>query len=204
MSVTIPVAKRVVVGGLLVCLLPVLSGCTWQGYVVARGVRTATGTRAQVHPIVPVTSTLRTYRVIETHALENLVPGMPSELEQYLNDALAQQLSQVESSPTIVRSDPDSASSDALATDAPAVPTLAFEGVIDDYDPGYASLRLVELGLNHLVVTVRINLHDKQTGQTVAAASVTVEDNRVTATSKEMINRLAYHVRTFVEAGYAK
>jgi hypothetical protein len=198
-------ARRASVVGLSVCLGCVLSGCTWQGYAVTRGIRTVTGARTQVHSIVPVTSTLRTYRVIETHWLENLIPGrMPSELERYLNDALAEQLHLVASSPTIVRRDPELAFTEALAPGAPAVPTLVFEGFIDDYDPGYIGLRLVELGFNHMVITVRIQLRDKQTGQIVGAASITAQDNRVTATVRGTIGRLAHRVRTLVGAGYAR
>ena len=79
--------RLVLVAGWLACLLTAFSGCTWQGYAVTRGIRTATGTRTVLHAITPVTAPLLPYRVIEMHPLENLVPAMPSELERYLNDA---------------------------------------------------------------------------------------------------------------------
>jgi hypothetical protein len=159
-----------------------------------------TGIRTELHAIIPITSPLRTYRVIEMRPLENLVPAMPSELERYLNDVLAEQLQHIASSPAIVRPNPDDASGET-AGGAP-VPTLVFEGVIDDYDPGYVGLRLVELGLNHQVVTVRIRLTDKQTGTILGAASVTAQDNRAIGTAKQTIGRLASRLRAFVGAGY--
>jgi hypothetical protein len=198
-------ARRGSVPALVVCLACTLSGCTWQSYAATRGIRFVTGGRTQLHPIVPVAATLRPYRVIEMPSLENLLPErMPSDLERYLNDVLAGQLHLVASSPTIVRRDPGLGSGDTRAPLAPDVPTLVFEGFIDDYDPGYVGLRLVELGFNHMVVTVRFELRDKQTGRVVGAASITVQDNRVTATMRSAIGRLADQVRAFVEAGYAK
>jgi hypothetical protein len=101
-----------------------------------------------------------------------------------------------------VRRDPEPTSEDSGGSDAADVPTLVLDGFIDDYDPGYVGLRLVELGLNHQVVTVRIQLQDKQTGAVVGAASVTAQDNRVVGTAKANIGRLVSRVRMFVEAGY--
>ena len=170
-----------------------LTACTWQGYAVSRGVRLVTGFRTQVHPVIPVSSSLKAYRVIEMPPLENLLPGrMPSKLETYLNDQLMEQLRLLPSSPKIVS--PDSGT--------PEVPTLVFEGFIDDYDPGYVGLRLAELGFNHLVLTVRFQVKDKQTGRIVCAASVTAQDDRAIATARSAMNRLAHRVRTFIETGY--
>ena len=194
------VAGRVVIAGLLSLAL---SGCAWQGYAVSRGVRLLTGARTQVHAVIPVSSPLAAYRVIEMPRLENLLPGrMPSELEHYLNDRLAQQLHLLPSSPTIARLDDRLPSVQSPESDTPKVPTLVFEGFIDDYDPGYVGLRLVELGFNHFVLTVRFQFKDKQTGHIVCAASVTAQDDRATATARSAMDRLAQHVRTFMEAGY--
>lgn len=163
-----------------------------------------TGARTQVHSIVPVTAPLRRYRVIETHSLENLMPGkMPPVLERYLNDVLAEQLRSIASAPAIVRGDAELWSDQGVTPSVPAEPTLVLEGFIDDYDPGYVGLRLVELGFNHMVVTIRFQLRDKQTGRIVGAASVTAQDNRVTATVRETIGRLVESVRSLIGAGYA-
>jgi hypothetical protein len=198
-------ARRAAVSGLVACLVCALAGCTWQQYAVTRGARMVTGARTRMHAITPVTSTLRGYRVIEMHSLENLLPGrMPGDLERYLNDALAEQLHLVASTPAVVRVDPVLPTGETPAPGTPGVPTLVFEGFIDDYDPGYAGLRLIELGFNHVVVTVRIQLRDKQTGQIVGAASVTAQDNRVTATARSAIKRVADHTGAFVGKGYAR
>ncbi len=196
--------RRVACVGLAMCALPPLAGCTWQGYAVSRGVRTVTGARTQLHAIVPVAATLRSYRVIEMHPLENLVPTMPSELERFLTDALADQLHHLASSPAIVQRDPNATPLDASSPDAPTAPTLVLDGEIDDYDPGYVGLRLVELGLNHQVITIRIQLQDKQTGKVVGAASITAQDKTVISTAKQTIRRVASRVRAFVGAGYGE
>lgn len=188
---------------LLASLAPLLAGCTWQGYAVSRGIRTVTGTRTQVHTIVPVTTTLRQYRAIEVQPFDNLVPAMPSELERFLNDSVADALGQLETAPSVVRPDLADSLSDGQAS-SPSELTLVLAGVIDDYDPGYVGLRLVELGLNHQVITVRIQLQDKATGRIVGAASITSQDKRVIATARETIGRIAAHVRAFVETGYGE
>ena len=196
-------ARRVCALALYVCFGCGFAACTWQEYAVSRGIRTVTGARTQLHCIVPITTPLRTYRVIETQRLRNLAPGtMPSDLEEYLNDALDEQLRLLAAAPTIVHErDPAPMADESLVRSIPTVPTLAFGGFIDDYDPGYIGLRLVELGFNHMVVTVRIRLLDKSTGQTMGAASITAQDNRVTATSKGTIDRLAHRVARFLDTG---
>ncbi len=163
-----------------------------------------TGGPTRTHTIVPLASSLRPYRVIETHPLEDEVGGrMPAEDERYLNQTLADQLGRVSSEPTVVRAGPTGAAPGAARPPA-AARTLVVDGSIDDYDPGYAGLRLVELGFNHMVVTARIRLRDKATGQVMGAASVTAQDDRVTATVRGTIWRLVAHLTSFVDAGYAK
>jgi len=205
MSATRPISRCARTVALL-CLLGTLAGCTWQGYAIGRGVRWVTGSRTQVHTIIPVASTLRTYRVIETHWLENLMPGrVPADLERGLNDDLAMQLRQLAWAPSIVRVDPDLPTDGSAApAAAPAQPTLVFEGFVDDYDPGYVGLRLAELGFNHVVITVRIQVRDKATGQILGAASITAQDDRVTATARRAAGRLAQRVRAFLGASDAK
>ncbi len=200
-----PTTLRGLAIGLLVCGVVSLAGCAWRPYVVTRGIRLMTGGPTRVHTLVPITTPLRQYRVIEVHWLDNLLPGrVPSDLEQYLNDQLAGQLLHLPSSPTVVRLDPNLPPEIAAPPEPPDTPLLAFEGFIDDYDPGYFGLRLAEVGFNHMVVTVRVDLRDMRTGRVVGAASVTAQDDRATATARTTIRRLARHVHQFVEAGYAE
>ena len=200
-----PVAiARVVGSGWLLCLLA-LPGCAWQSYTVTRGVREFTGAPTRVHVIAPVSTSLRSYRIIEVHELDNMLPGrVPAQIERGLNSALDRQLRELPSSPRIVHPDPAMTSEQSVEPAAPGVPTLVVDGAIDDFDQGYAWLRLAELGFNHMVATVRIRLSDKRTGRTLGAVSVTAQDDRVTATSGRTIRRLAARIGRFVGTGYAR
>jgi hypothetical protein len=198
-----PRGKAAVQTGVLLGLAVSAAGCSWTGYSVTRGIRAITGGPTRTHTIVPVTSSLRRYRIIEAHPLEDEIGGrMPADDERYLNQVLADELGHVSSNPKVVR--PVPAGAGAAPPSVPAAPTLVVEGSIDDYDPGYAGLRLIELGFNHMVVTARIRLRDKATGRVMGAASVTAQDDRVTATVRGTIWRLVEHIKSFVGAGYAK
>jgi hypothetical protein len=175
----------------------VLSGCGWQTYLVTRGINHFTGKPTRFHSIVPLSGALDRYRQVEVKPLENLLLGqIPPQMEVYLNQQIFSQLHSVKSKPEIVTLDetqPD-----------PGKPSLVLEGYIDDYDPGYIGLRFVELGFNHVAVTVRFQLRDRQSGQIVAAASVTAQDDRVTATPRGAINTIARRIRDFVNSGYGR
>jgi hypothetical protein len=173
-----------------------LSGCSYQTYVIGRAVRHVMGTATRFHPITPPEGSFARYRIIEVQPLDNMLADrLPADVEQYINAAIVRQLHQVKGNPAIAIYD---------AEGTPTEPTLVFEGFIDDYDPGYLGLRLVELGFNHIAVTVRFRLRDKQTGQIMEAASITAQDDRVTATSHGAINRIAKRIRTFVNSGYGR
>jgi hypothetical protein len=188
-----------------VAALAASGGCAWQGYVTSRGVRLITGVSTRVHTIVPLTQPLRPYRTIEARWLKNLLPGrVPPDLEQDLNDQLADALHHVASAPDVVRVDPDLPADLPVPPPASGTPTLEFAGFIDDYDPGYFGLRLAELGFNHMVMTIRVELRDTATQQVLAAASITAQDDRATATGRATIARLVDRVRAFVGAGYAR
>ncbi len=190
---------------LLAALAASLSGCTWQGYAVGRGVRTLTGGPTRTHTVVPLAESLRRYHIIETHWLDDQLGGrMPAGEQRDLNDGLVAQLRGLPSRPDVRRADPDPSDGSAPEPDVAGAPTLVLDGSIDDYDRGYEGLRLVELGFNHLVVTVRVRLRDKQTGRVLAAASITAQDDRVTATTRGTIRRLVRHIGSFVRAGYAR
>jgi hypothetical protein len=185
----------------LLGLLVTMPGCTWQAYAVSRGVRYATGVQTRVHVITPVTASVRDYRVIEVQSLENLLPGhVPPHVEAFVNARILEELRLLSSSPYVLG--PDDQQTEAAIPAAPVVPTLLVDGFIDDFDPGIAALRLAELGFNHIALTVRVRLRDKETGQVLGAASVTAQDNRVTATSTATVRRLARRLRSFINGGY--
>lgn len=180
-----------------------VASCSWQAYAVSRGLRYATGAETRLHTLQPVASSLREYRVIEIHPLDDLLPGhVPVELERYLNARLARELQSVPTAPRVVLVDPLAAPADGDPPAADPSETLLCQGYIDDYDPGYLSLRLVELGFNHVALTVRLQLRDKSTGHVVGAASVTAQDDRVSATSRGAVDRLVHRLGQFVDAGY--
>lgn len=182
--------------GIFVCIVA-LSGCSWQQYVGARAVRTLTGSKLRYHSLTPLNDTLDRYRIIEVRQLDNeVLDQIPVSLEKYLNDRIASELKAVNTAPAI------RSSAGADTQDGPAQPTLVLSGAIQDYDPGYFGLRLVEFGFNHIAVTITFELRDKQTGDLLASGSVTAQDDRATPSPKSAINKIARRIRNAVDAGY--
>jgi hypothetical protein len=123
-------------------------------------------------------------------------------MEVYLNEQIMKALKGMPSSPTVVTSAEDAIGEADMTVANSAIPTLVVEGELDDYDAGSLPLRVVELGFNHVAVTVRLRLRDKQSGRILAAASITTEDNRATGTTTTAIDHLAKRIRAFVGSGY--
>ena len=189
----------------LACLGFIASGCSVGSYGIGRGIRYATGASTHMHIAVPFDAGLRRYHVIEVRPFQNLVrSGLPANLERYLNDRFLQQLRSLPPSVTVERV--DSTRDDAETPEAPATTALALrcDGFIDDFDPGYAWLRLAELGFNHLVVTIRLQCRDRDTRLVIGAASSTARDGRVTASGRGAIDRVLQRAGGFVKAGFAR
>lgn len=178
-----------------------LNACSWQTYAVSRGIRHLTGAPTRFHTIVPLSGRLQQYRAIEVQPLDNLILGLlPEKMETYIDDQIFKDLQSIKAKPKVVRySDFPPAGDDASAY---AGPSLVFRGYVDDFDAGYASLRLAEIGFNHVAVTIRFELRDKQTGEVVAAASITSQDDRSTGTTKSAVNKIARRIGSFVNSGY--
>lgn len=205
--VTRPMKKRRSRFGVVIVMSVALTtaACAWKPYVVTRAIRYATGERTRFHPITPLASSLKPYRAIEVTPLESLLPGrIPPAMKKYLDDRISGELKQVTSSPQIVASAPVTFAGVVVPEPDSAVRTLVIDGFVDDYDPGSLPLRIVELGFNHVAVTVRVRLRDKTSGAIVGAASITTEDNRATGTTRTAINRVAKRIRTFVNSGYGR
>jgi hypothetical protein len=83
--------------------------------------------------------------------------------------------------------------------DAGSPAVLVVEGYIDDYTPGIPTLRYIEQGNNHAVLTVRIVLKDKQTTRVLAEKNVSVENTRITSNVGRMVEKMAMEVATFVD-----
>jgi hypothetical protein len=180
------------------------ASCAWKVYPVTRTIREVTGAKARLHVIVPIKSTLRTYRVIEVKPLGDLVGGrVPPAMGRYLNEQIATQLRDLPTGPTVVKVAPTTpAQTDDGSANLAAAAVL--DGYLEDYDAGSRSLRIVELGFNHIAVTVRIQLRDKQSGGLLGAASVTAEDDRASGTTAAAIDHAAGQIREFMETGYAR
>jgi hypothetical protein len=176
--------------GLTVCF----AGCSWQPYVATRALRQFTGAPTRFHMLTPLHESLKTFRTIEVKPLENLVGNhLPAPMERYLNERVMHELQSLKSTPKV----------EAYDESAPLQESaLVFEGFIDDYDPGYVGLRLLEFGFNHIAVTVRFQLRDKKSGEIVGAASVTAQDDRATGTTRGAVDRLAKRIHKFVNPGY--
>src|ERR1700712_3937726 len=113
------------------------SGCSWQSYVVSRGIRHITGTPTRFHTIVPFSGELKQFRVIEVQPLDNLILGLlPPKMERYIGAQIFKELQAIKSRPMIIRSGNDYPY--LKDTEGATVSTLVFEGYVDDYDAGYA------------------------------------------------------------------
>jgi hypothetical protein len=124
-------------------------------------------------------------------------------MSRYLNEQIATQLHNLSTAPAIVRLAPaiSGQTGDELAG---ATATTVLEGDLEDYDPGSRSLRIIELGFNHIAVTVRFRLRDKQSGSLLGSASVTAEDDRASGTTAAAIDHAAEQIRVFMETGYGR
>ena len=185
-----------------VCVLA-SAGCAWKPYVVIRGTEFVIGARTRLHVIKPIAASLKAYRVLEIRPVENLLPGtVPSSTEEYFNGRLMREFAALKSlrpPPTIVSLDGDA---NAAVASVPLASTLVLQTILDDYEPGNVALRAADMGFNHVAVTLRIQLRDKKSGEIVAAASLTAQDNRPTGTAKGALNRLAKSILAFVRRGY--
>jgi hypothetical protein len=180
------------------------SGCSWQTYAVMRTGRHFTGEKTHEHILQPLASSLRGYRVIELHELANMLPGrVPAAMERYLGERIASELSRLTTAPAIERFTALDLEVASLSRDISPEAALVVDGFLDDYDAGSRALRIVELGFNHVAVTVRVQLSDKQSNGLLGAVSITAEDDRENGTTTAAIDQAASRIGRFVEGGYA-
>ena len=188
---------------LCLALAFLLGGCNWSPYLATRAIRQVTGKKMRFHSIEPVRNALGLYRVLEVKKLDNLMlDQIPPAMEQYVNDRLFKELSESALFSEVVGPDDETAAEGKVM--APTKPTLVFEGIIDDYSPGYRGLRYAELGFNHVAVTVRFQLRDKLTGAIMGGASITAQDNRATGSTRSAIDRIAKRIKGFMKSEYRK
>lgn len=188
----------------LACLMIVVSStaCSLKrqvsNYIPTRVAREVIGQQTNFHPLVPITTDLRNYNIIAIKNFDNLMlDQMPENMYHYLNDQVAKEISRRKMFGEVVRIEDEA----ELGTKADAPPTLILEGFIDNYHPGSRGLRVVELGLNHGVVTIRFQLRDRQTDEIVGSASITVYERAASKSIKSAINQAAKKAAEFISQG---
>ncbi len=184
------------------CAGLVFGGCSIQPYMVTRTTREFTGKKLRTHTIIPLQDNLSHYQVLEVKPLENMVlERIPAPMEKHLNEQIYANLKSLKVLPEVSRE-----GYEFVIEDPSAKPelkrTLVFEGSIDDYEPGMRSLRLMELGYNHVAVTVRFRLRDQQTNQVLSSASITAQDDTVSGNTKRAEDKVAKRIRKIIESEF--
>jgi hypothetical protein len=178
------------------------TGCNVKRHVYSflptRIAREFTSEQTNFHTITPIQGDLRRYKVLAVKKFENLMLGeMPVGVYNFLNDQLVKEISQKK----LFQEVHPFQYEEELEPKESAPPTLILAGYVDNFNPGSRGLRFVELGLNHAVVTLRFQLQDWQTQQTLASASVTVYERASSKTAITAIHRAARSVAEFIRKG---
>jgi hypothetical protein len=193
-----------------IMLASISLGCSVRGVVTSvppRIFREVHGLRVRSYQINPVTEDLRGYKAIEVHQLENLMlDQIPESSVQQLNLEITKGLRSLKNFELIADAS-DSQRPQRDATDQSAVnvavdrprSVLVLDGYIDDYTPGIPKLRYIEQGNNHAVLTIRIQLKDKQTTRVLGEINITVENTRVTSNVERMVEKTGKEVVSFVD-----
>ena len=193
-----------------IMLASISLGCSVRGVVTSvppRIFREVHGLRVRSYQITPVNEDLRGYKAIEVHQLENLMlDQIPESSVQRLNLEVKKGLRSLKNFELITDAS-DSQSPQRDATNSSAVDVavdrsrsvLVLDGYIDDYTPGIPKLRYIEQGNNHAVLTVRIQLKDKQTTRVLGEINITVENTRVTSNVERMVEKTGKEVVSFVD-----
>ena len=193
-----------------IMLASISLGCSVRGVVTSvppRIFREVHGLRVRSYQITPVSEDLRGYKAIEVHQLENLMlDQIPESSVQQLNLEITKGLRSLKNFELITDAS-DSQSPQRDATNQSAIDVavdrsrsvLVLDGYIDDYTPGIPKLRYIEQGNNHAVLTVRIQLKDKQTTRVLGEINITVENTRVTSNVERMVEKTGKEVVSFVD-----
>ena len=193
-----------------IMLASISLGCSVRGVVTSvppRIFREVHGLRVRSYQINPVTEDLRGYKAIEVHQLENLMlDQIPQSSVNQLDLDIAKGLRSLKNF-ELVTDASDSQNPQGDTTNQSAVDVtvdrsrsvLVLDGYIDDYTPGIPKLRYIEQGNNHAVLTVRIQLKDKQTTTVLGGINITVENTRVTSNVERMVEKTGKEVVSFVD-----
>jgi hypothetical protein len=193
-----------------IMLASISLGCSVRGVVTSvppRIFREVHGLRVRSYQIKPVSEDLRGYKAIEVHQLENLMlDQIPESSVRQLNLEITRGLRSLKNFELITdashsqspQRDATNQSAVNVAVDRPRS-VLVLDGYIDDYTPGIPKLRYIEQGNNHAVLTIRIQLKDKQTTRVLGEINITVENTRVTSNVERMVEKTGKEVVSFVD-----
>ncbi|HSP05619.1 MAG TPA: hypothetical protein VLR94_00500 [Acidobacteriota bacterium] len=164
--------------------------------VPTRVLREVEGQKAYVHPTVPIRNDAAKYNVLAVEKLENLMlDEIPTNLYNDLNTEIVQDIAQKKIFKQVLPiQDPAE-----LQSGDEDPPTLILDGYVDDYSAGSEILRVAELGLNHAVVTVRIELKDASTADVLGAATITVYERGIARSGKTAVHKAAATVAAYLQ-----
>jgi hypothetical protein len=156
----------------------------------------AAGQRAYVHPVAPPKHELVNYKIIAVQKLENLMlDEIPPHEYELLNRQIVEELSREK----LFREVLPITDAAELSNGGADSPVLLFDGFLDNYNAGSRALRLAELGLNHGVVTIRIELKDSNTHELMGSASISVYERGVIRAENSAVHKAAKAAAEFVK-----
>jgi hypothetical protein len=169
--------------------------------VPTRVAREIAGERAYVHPTVTTKPEVVKYKIVAVKKLDNLMlDEIPVSMYNYLNTEIVRDISAKKLFTEVLPIQDEVELTDG--NNDP--PTLLLDGFVDNYNGGSEALRIAELGLNHAVVTIRIELKDAHSSEVLAAASITVYERGIARTGKSAIHKAAESVADFLQKQVAQ
>jgi hypothetical protein len=161
-----------------------------------QAIHEAEGQRAYVHPVAPPKHELLKYKIIAVKQLENLMQDeIPPQEYELLNRQIVEQISHEKLFHEILPITDEAELDDSQINS----PVLLLDGFIDNYNAGSRALRLAELGLNHGVVTIRVELRDSATHEILGSASISVYERGVLRGENSAVHKAAKTVAEFVK-----
>ena len=157
-----------------------------------------------MHVITPLRVGLQRYQLIRLPPVINLLPAhVSANIPRELGARLERALDALPSRPQIERINPLDDPPSSLDP-APNPSALVLVAALDDFEAGSRSLRLLEVGFNHVAVTVHVRMSRQDTGEVLGAISVTAQDDRESGTTSEAMDRVVGAIGRWVRNGYAR
>jgi len=163
--------------------------------VPTRVVREIEGEKAYVHPTVTTKPEVTKYKIVAVKKLDNLMlDEIPVSMYNYLNTEIIRDISAKKLFTQVLP-----IQDEVELTEGNDPPTLVLDGFVDNYSGGSEALRIAEVGLNHAVITIRIELKDAHSSEVLAAASISVYERGIARTGKSAVHKVAESVADYVQ-----